>query len=231
MMMLLIAYAVQIGPSGLTFAFQNSASMVPAFFLFFLFGASFGFHLQWPLIIGFIFLTAGIFLSLIQEKNSASFLTSASHFGKWLLVAVAIFLIQGLILSIFQWRSLLLQFPKSHVLIPWACSIQEDMWFMPGFFLVPALVQSVRFYLSERRWFYYKEIFLGIIAGLLNGGATFCLLMATRDPGLKFRPVLFPLFAVTVILLCNLWGKKFYQERLDWRGVVLCLAGVLISSL
>jgi drug/metabolite transporter (DMT)-like permease len=102
---------------------------------------------------------------------------------------------------------------------------------MPGFFIVPALVQSVLFFTSERRWFSSRELALGAIAGVLNGGSTFCLLMAARDSDPSMRAILFPLFAVTVIFLCNLWGKRFYKESINWKGMTLCLAGVFIGSL
>lgn len=228
LMMFLVARALQLGPSGLTFAFQNSSSMFPALFLFFLFGRSFGFELHLPLIIGFCCLVLGLFHSSRKESLSKD----PSRFATWALLAIAIFFVQGIILSIFQWRTLLLEVPKeSHCLIPWTCSIQEDAWFMPGFFFVPAIVQTVIFYFSERRGLSSREIYLGTIAGILNGAATFCLLMATKDASESFRPILFPIFAVTVIFLCNLWGKRFYQEPIDWKGMSLCLAGVLIGSL
>lgn len=228
LMMLMTALALRAGPSGLTFAFQNSGSMVPAFLLFILFGTSFGFNLGLPVLIGFSCLALGLFISMRTGPSSQT----THSFGKWIALAIGILLIQGTILSIFQWRSLLLSYPAgSHFLLPWSFSTKEDSWFMPGFFIVPAFVQSIVFFVTERRWFSSKEALLGIIAGILNGGATFCLLMAARENSPAIRPILFPLFAVSVILLCNLWGKYFYQERIHWKGMTLCLAGVFIGSL
>ncbi len=228
LMMLLIARAVQIGPSGLTFAFQNSASMFPALFLFFVFGKSFGFTMHANLIVGFCLLTIGLFLLVRKEKISIK----SFPFKNWLVLAIGILLIQGIILSIFQWRTLLLECPaQNHLLIPWNCSIAEDRWFMPGFFLIPAVMLLVSFFFRERRWFSSRELLLGIIAGIFNGGATFCLLLATRVANPNFRPILFPLFACAVIFLCSLWGKKYYREPIEWGGMAICLVGVLIGSL
>ncbi len=232
LMMLLVARAVQIGPSGLTFAFQNSGSMLPSLLLFFLFGAPFGFKLPLTLLLGFFCVFAGLFLSVRSDKKPTDFGISSVHFRQWIFFAILVFLMSGLILSIFQWRSLLLT-PNSqtHCLIPWSCSLQEDLWFMPGFFFVPTLVQSAIFYFSEKRWFTSKEMLLGFLGGVFNGSATFFLLLATRITTQNFRPILFPLFAIAVIFLCNLWGKKIYQEPIEWKGLLLCLAGVFIGSL
>lgn len=228
LMMLLLARSVQIGPSGLTFAFQNSSSMLPSLLLFFLFGAPFGFKLPLTLILGFFCVFTGLFLSVRKDKKSEDLGVSS----QWLFFALLIFLMNGLLLSIFQWRSLLLT-PNSqaHCLIPWSCSPQEDLWFMPGFFFVPTLVQSAIFYFSEKRWFTSKELLFGFLGGVFNGSATFFLLMATRVATQNSRPILFPLFAITIIFLCNLWGKKLYQEPIEWKGLLLCLGGVFIGSL
>jgi|GEM_PF-2448195 len=225
MMMTFVARALQVGSSGLTFAFQNSGSLFPAIFLYFIFGKAFGFNLDAPLLIGFFCLAAGLFLSVWNPIRT-------SHFTQWLVLALAVFLIQGIILSIFQWKSLLMEHPaKSHLLIPWSSSMDEDLWFAPGFFLIPAVFQSIRFGFAERRWFHSKELTLGVIAGLLNGGATFCLLLATHLASVGIRPILFPLFAAAVIFFCNLWGKKVYQEPIPWKALLLCMAGIIIGSL
>ena len=235
LMMCLVARALKIGPSGLTFAFQNSGSMFPSLLLYILFGRAFGFNFDIPLWIGFLCVGTGLFLSVWKPKGNAKEVLTESKLPSrtllWVVLALAIFAIQGIILSIFQWRSLLLEYPaKCHFLLPWTCSAQEDLWFAPAFFLLPALLQSLFFGFSERRWLSQREFILGTIGGLLNGGSTFCLLLATRYAGSGFRPILFPLFAVGVIFLCNLWGKKFYQEPIEWKGLLLCMSGIFIGS-
>lgn len=231
-MMLLVALALQVGPSGLTFAFQNSACIFPTLFLFIIFGSTHGFELTIPSLIGFGLLLSGLFLSARKSSQNNTNAHQANSFNKWIMVAIAIFLIQGVILSIFQWRTLLMcPHASPHLLIPWTCSANEDTWFMPGFFLIPALFQTISFGLSERRWFSNRELLLGTTSGLFNGAGTFCLLGATKFAGPEVRMILFPLFAVTVILLCNLWSKYFYKEPIEWKGMTLCLAGVFIAAL
>ncbi|MBS0625094.1 MAG: hypothetical protein JSS32_03505 [Verrucomicrobia bacterium] len=224
LMMFLMAKALKVGPSSLTFAFQNSASVFPALLLFLLFGSQFGFHLNAFLILGSLCLVAGLFLSIRKDFKTTSSKT-------WLLLALTIFLLQGTILSIFQWRVLLQQYPaESHFLIPFSCSPREDEWFMPGFFWIPALAQTLIFFSVEKRWFSKKELFLGTVGGAFNAGSTFCLLLATKIADDHSRSLLFPLFAILVIFLCNLWGKRLYKEPIDWKGTALCLGGVLIAA-
>lgn len=231
-MMFVLAKALKVGPSGLTFAFQNAGSMFPAIFLFFLFGSPFGFVITWQVLVGFFILGIGLFLSARTQQQAKAQQLHSYAFSTWLTYAGIIFFIQGLILSIFQWRCLLLEHPAcSHVLIPWNFSTAQDSWFMSGFFFIPALFQTAIFAIKEKRWFSSTELFLGIISGLLNGGATFFLLSATKHADGNIKAIMFPFFAVSVIFICSLWGRKLYQERVNWLGMALCIGGVLLGSL
>lgn len=228
-MMLLVSYSLRLGPSGLTFAFQNSASVLPSLVLFFLFGSTFGFDLSIPMIIGFACIIGGLFLSAWMQKESMS--TGREKFLKWCLLVCLVFLIQSVILSLFQWRCLLLpEYTAQSSLVPWKCSMEEEAWFMPGFFLIPAILQALCFGIIERRKVGFHELFLGITGGILNGAATFFLLLATHDAGAHEKAILFPLFAVGVIFICNLWGKILYGEKIYWLGTALCFAGIFVSS-
>jgi len=87
LMMLLVAKALKSGPSGLTFAFQNSSSIFPAIFLFFLFGTSFGFTLHPTLIIGCCCLILGLFISAKKKPLSGE----APRSARWLFFSCAHF--------------------------------------------------------------------------------------------------------------------------------------------
>jgi hypothetical protein len=228
----LTATALRRGPSGITFAFQNAACILPTFILFILFGPPYGFELTAPSLIGFSLLVVGLFLSAFKSGRDSLNTREANSFTKWVIATILVFFIQGFILALFQWRSLLLDPQiKRHLLIPWSCTAEEDAWFMPGFFLVPLLFQALSFILTEQRWISKGELLLGSIAGALNGVSTFYLLLATKVASPETRPLLFPLFAVTVILLSSLWSKYFYEEPIHWTGLILCIAGVLVAGL
>lgn len=235
LMMILVARSLQVGPSSLTFTFQNSAAIFPPLFLFLLFGKDFGFIFPIPAALGFILLVFGLILLARRQKYRLAETgekESPKNFMQWLSLVLLIFCIQGIILSIFQWRNLLLlENLETHVLIPWHLAMHEDQWFMPGFFLFPAILQSIIFGISEKRWFTLREVYLGILGGLLNGGATFFLLVSTKHATIEEKIILFPLFEVSVIFLCSLWGKKIYQESIYWPGLILCFVGVFLGSL
>ena len=280
MMLTLTAKSFELGPPGLTLTFQNASCIFPGLLLCLLFGSPFGFTLTPWLIVGFILILLGLYLSsrtygklrihrgiqhvasgdvIVSDLQQAqpfarqSTLDSASskdgdtdnatghmlnhdevssknHFGRWLICALSVMGLQGLILTLFQWRVLLFHCGKNtHWLIPWSCQEAEDIWFIPAFFLVPTLSQLFLFWKNERRKFSLSETIYGSVSGGLNCVCTVLLLLATKIPGVLKKEMLFPLFTVSVILLCNIWGMKVYKERVNWLGILFCILGVLIG--
>lgn len=224
LMMILTARALLTGPPGLTFAFQNAGAIFPSFFLFFLFGPTFDFYLSSYHLIGVLALLIGLYLGA-RTKNNAF-----APFKKWILYASSTFFIQGIILSIFQWRCLLFSIPsKEHPFIPWSCLPEEDVWFIPGFFIVATLLMSLLFIFKERRFFRATEFFYGMLGGVFNGATTFLLLLATNYAVAAQKAILFPFFAVGVIFFCSVWGKALYQEKVNWFAIALCIFGVFFS--
>ena len=233
MMLTLTAKSFELGPPGLTLTFQNASCIFPGLILCLFFGRSFGFFLTPWLIIGFIFIILGLYLSSRTYGKLSSEIPSESsktHFGKWLLCVIPVMLLQGLILTLFQWRVLLFSCDENmHWLIPWSCREEEDVWFIPAFFLVPTLSQLFLFWKNERRKFSFSEMMYGSTAGGLNCVCTVLLLLATKTEGVMKKEMLFPLFTISVILLCNIWSKKIYNEKVNWIGILFCIFGVLIG--
>ena len=230
LMMGLIARCLQIGPAGLTFAFQSSASVLPSLLLFAFFGAPFGFTLTISVLIGLALIVVGLFVSAgTTEATPASAVASRR---RWFFLVMIVFGIQGAILSIFQWKCLLFLQPLNpHPLLPCTCCPKAEVWFLPSFFFVPVVLQMGSFILTERRMISWREGFLGSLAGLLNGGSTYILLMSIRVATPFEKLVVCPLFSISLILLCNFWAKALYREPINWIGTILCLVGVGISSL
>ena len=233
MMLTLTAKSFELGPPGLTLTFQNASCIFPGLLLCSFFGPSFGFFLTPWLVIGFTLIGLGLYLSSrTYGRMSSETLSgqSKANFGKWLLCAISVMALQGLILTLFQWRVLLFNCGKStHPLIPCSCRSEEDIWFIPAFFLIPTLSQLFLFWKKERRKFSLAEMIYGSMAGGLNCACTVLLLLATKTEGVLKKEMLFPLFTVSVILLCNIWGMKIYKEKVNWIGIILCILGVLIG--
>ena len=171
LLMIFVTQALKFGPPGLTFAFQNASAILPSVLLFALFGPAFQFHMPTTLIIGLCLVVIGLFWSAYQ-RGTLIF----PSYRKWALCAVSAFISQGLILTIFQWRCLVTN-PDSppHHLIFIICNAQDDLWFMPGLFLTATFLNAINFLATQKRLFHKPEIFYGMGAGLLNGGATYCL--------------------------------------------------------
>lgn len=170
--------------------------------------------------------------SLDDRSNPGALMQShdRDRFGKWLLCVIPVMVLQGLILTLFQWRVLLFKcHENTHWLIPWTCQKEEDVWFIPAFFLVPTLSQLFLFWKKEGRKFSSSEVTHGLTSGGLNCACTALLLLATKTEGVLKKEMLFPLFTISVILLCNIWSTKIYKERVNWIGIILCVAGVLIG--
>lgn len=226
MMMGFTALALMTGPPGLTFAFQNAGAIVPSLLLFFLFGPSYDFILTPYYLIGIGAVVIGLFLGARTKQAP----TAAVQFKKWLLFALSILLLQGVILSMFQWRCLLyIPHAASHPLIPWTCPATQDVWFIPGFFTLALLVQACLFFTTEKRWPNKKECLYGASGGVLNGLITFGLLWGTKIAEGTQKAILFPFFAVMVIFFCSVWGKALYKENVNWLAIGLCIFGVFFS--
>lgn len=224
-MMYFTGRALQHGPSGLTFAFQNCGAIFPSLFLALAFSSPFGFELSMGNIVGISLVLIGLFWSAQEKQNK-------SLSKKWLLFALAIFITQSFILTVFQWRSLLFKIDlPSHTLIPFHFQDTEDMWFMPSLFLGAALFQWVFFFMRERRKLKKSELLGGSIGGIFNGLSTFCLLYATNMATPAEKMLLFPFFAVSVIVLGHFYGQTFYRESVNWKANACCIAGIMVGSL
>jgi hypothetical protein len=235
LMLTLTALSLRLGPPGLTFTFQNASCIIPGLLLCLLFGSAFGFLMTPGLFIGFGLILLGLILSSRSLEKKSVDATGGAQAAKkvwirWILSSVAMMAAQGFILSIFQWNVLLMNCAaKEHWLIPWGCRAGEDVWFMPAFFLVPTLLQSFFFWKAERRNFTLRETLYGSGAGALNCLCTVLLLLAIESSGNVKKEMIFPLFTISVIFFCNLWGWKIYKERVNWIGITLCILGVLVG--
>jgi hypothetical protein len=225
LLMSLMGKALQHGPSGLTFAFQNSGAVFPPLLLAILFSKPFGFTLSAGNLIGMGLVLAGLFYAAFGRSTTP--LTK-----KWVIYASLALVMQSAILSSFQWRCLLIQedLPR-HLLIPCVCPECADLWFMPALFFAAWIYQAVCFIFMQRRRPHLGEIVGGGLGGVANGLSTFFLLRATVTASEAERAMLFPLFTVVVILLCNLYGMLFYREKIPWKANAIAALGICIGTL
>jgi hypothetical protein len=216
--------ALEKGPPGFTFSLLSSSSVMPAILMAFLFGSRYGFpYTSWHAI-GSLFVVAGIFwagrdLSGLQDRN------------RWVLFVTAMFLLHVALLSLFQWRALLLNLPHPEE-ISNIISAEEikSAWFLPFMFLTSGLIQLWMFIAKEKRKPRPKEALYGILGGALNGTGTFFLIWATSTSTPFESAIIFPMYSVAIIILSNLWGQKLYQERVNWKACQVSALGLIIAT-
>lgn len=223
-LMVLTANALKKGPSGLTFAFQNASSVFPGMLLFMVFGAEFGYALTFSQIAGMGLVLLGLFLGARGSGNSKVSL-------KWLQFALGCLLVQILALTLMQGRCIFMDCDKlGDFLTPFSFTEADDKWFMPAQFGTALLCQTC-VVLFEKKGIRRKEIFYGSLAGLANGASTCLLLLATIIAMPFEKAILFPCFAVSAIVLCNLWAFKLYGEKPNIPANLTCVLGVFIGSI
>jgi hypothetical protein len=119
----------------------------------------------------------------------------------------------------------------SHILIPFSCPPDADKWFMPALFFFAWVYQAIHFCCAEKRLPRAPEIVGGSLGGIANGISTFFLLQATIVASQTEKIMLFPMFTVVIIVLCNLYGKLFYKETIPWKANALAALGIFIGTI
>lgn len=225
MMFLTLGRALEQGPPGLTFAILNASTVMPAIVMATLFGTAFGYiYSPWHAI-GSILVLTGLFwagkgLDGLKDKRA------------WLLFATLTFACHLIFLVVMQWRALVLNWPHADELKSFFSSEQmASQWFMPFIYLAAALIQIIVYLASERRVPKVAEAFYGFIGGATNSLSTFFLIWATEVAGSLENIVIFPIFSVAIIIICNFWGQKLYQEKVNWKACQVCALGLLIGTI
>lgn len=229
LLMDLTARALSSGPAGLTFAFQNAAAIFPAFVLYLFLSSDYGYSYHVFQVVGMMLVLWGLFWG---AKNSSSSSLRNQVSMKWLKYVLLCFAVQILALTIMQGRSILFEsFSFEGTISNWVHPDVEDVWFMPGMFGAALCIQSLLFF-KEKRWLSRSEIKYGLVGGIANCGSTCMLLLATTHAMTAIeKGLLFPLFAIATIILCNLWASKLYHEKFNYISSGVCSAGIIISAL
>lgn len=224
-MFLALGRALEKGPPGLTFAILNSSTVMPAIVMATLFGAAFG-YIYTPLhAIGSLLVLAGLFwagkgLEGLKDKRS------------WLLFATLTFSCHLLFLVVMQWRALVLNWPHPEELKSFFTSQEmASQWFMPLIYFAAALLLTIVYLSTEKRVPKISETFYGFIGGASNSISTFFLIWATETANSLENIVIFPIFSVAIIVICNYWGQKLYQEQVNWKAAQVCAFGLLVGTI
>jgi hypothetical protein len=217
LLMLVTSRALQHGSSAITYAFQNASAVFPGLILFVVLRKEFGYSCSNTQIIGITFVLFGLFLGVKNESGS-----KRNPSSKWLTYVLCMFVLQASALTLIQGRCLL--FNTDFGLFPET----DDVWFMPGQFFSAFIIQLMLF-LKEKRGLRLVETLYGSLGGIANYTSTALLLFATKCALPHEQSILFPCFAVSVIILCNFWSNRFYKEPFNYKTNALCSFGIFLA--
>ncbi len=210
--------ALECGPPGLTFAMLNASTVMPAIIMALFFGAAYGcIYTPWHAI-GSLFVLAGLFWAGKGLQGLASA-------RAWILFSLLTFSLHVLFLVIMQCRVLVLNSSMASL-----ASDLANPWFLFFIYLAAAALQAGIYLTKERRVPKSDEGFYGLFGGIGNAMSTFFLIWATEAASALERAVIFPIFSIAIIVICNLWGQRLYQEKVHWKACQLCLLGLFIGT-
>lgn len=224
-LMWVVSRAVQKGPAAFTFAVLNSACIVPPLVMAILFGEVFGHQYSLKNGLGGLIVVAGLLWMGLGSKEKRP---SISWFY-WLTLAFAIHVCY---LSFFQWRALLFKIETPLTfLIPFRCDADSANCFTLWMFLTAATFQiCLPKNVSNIRLPKRNLLIFGICGGLINGIGSYFMLRSTVAAELpEEKALVFPLYCVLLITLCNLWGRLLYQEKINWYASGLTMFGIIIG--
>lgn len=224
-MMICLGKALECGPAGLTVALLNASTVFPILGMVLFFGSEYGFEYTLWNGVGSIVVVLGLLWAGFQTFKRGAM-------GKWLFFATSAFALHILLLCVMQWRFVLISFPGQTAMFT-SLSAQEaaSQWFMPMMFLSAAIIQLVVYLRQESRPPLPQEVRFGLLGGVVNGIGTFFMIKSTEIATSLEQAMIFPIFAVMIVLVCNLWGQLLYKEHVHWRATALSIGGIIIGTL
>jgi hypothetical protein len=200
--------------------------MAPALIMALMFGEDFGHTYNFWNGLGALFVIVGL---VWMGWNSAN----GQRKPDWLFWIIAGLIVHISLLTFFQWKALLVKMdlPPSPFL-PFQCDPECSNCFTLFMYLSAALMQYFLPHLkSSWRPSWYEMGVYGVLGGVINGLAGVFTLLATETASTEMqKALLFPLYCVTLITLCNIWSRMLYQEKINWPANTVCYAGILISA-
>jgi len=224
-MLILLGKALELGPPGLTFAALNASTVMPVILMVIFFGSPFGYLYTLTNGLGSLLVIVGLFWAAANAMKSEKNM-------RWTSCVIGAFVLHVLFLVFMQWRALFIHFPgENGLFLSFDMDDAKSQWFMPMVYCAAALIQGVFYVSTQKRAPLRSEVIYGILGGITNGLGTFFMIWATEVSTSLEHAMIFPIFAVTIILCCNIWGQWLYKEKVNWLANSCCLLGILVGTL
>lgn len=226
-MMYCTTRSMSTGPASLVLSVQNACSVLPALLMAWIFGAQFGHTFNIWNLIGTGCVALGLFFAF-----SPSMLSLKS--GQFIFSLGLLVVFQVLFFLFFQWIALMQQHStKAHPLLFHHLSQEEARLFLPVCFFSAFVMNWV---LQKKRHFFDPSLSAGqhILFGVMGGvAAAFGGKFLELSTWAAYTPIenalLFPLLAVSQVVLCSLWGRYFFAEKIVWTALAVSLLGLFIA--
>lgn len=224
-MMISIGKALQYGPPGLSFAIFNASCVVPILFMVAVCGAAYGYVYELWNGLGSLLVVLGLFWAGWQSSLGKQKV-------RWLTFIMTAFILHVAFLLFLQWKALFINpaISSHSFLISFTPEDVKTEWFLPSVFLAIATIQTLLF-LKEGRKLEKGELKFGVLGGLFQGTGTFFLMRSLEVSSPTFQAMLFPIYSVVIIIVCNIWGVVRYKEKINWPANALCVLGILVGTI
>lgn len=214
-MLFSMGQAVKRGEAGLTFAILNAATVLPGILRRVFFGGSFSFFSDLSYALGLLVLLGGLFLGISNSRQQ-----KCKH--GWTVSLLLMFISHAVLLSIFSIRSVLRLTPGMEYF--------SSDWFTPFMFLTCGSIQTITYFISERRLPGSENALWGFFGGLTNLLSTLFLLLAAEKAFDVESYIIFPIASVASIIVTNIWSMQIYREKVNWIASLLLILGIFICS-
>ncbi len=223
-MLFFLGRSLETGPAGLTVSILNAATIMPAIVMFVIWGSSYGFPYTIWHALGSLLVLWGLFSATRGVRMLVGW-------KKWLLFSISVFALHVMILVLYQWRAFLLNLAHPEQIVPFfTAETIRSQWFMPVLYATAMIWQILFFVRYEKKSLEAQEVSYGILGGVLNGLCSYFMIWSTEVARPFENAVIFPIFAVTTIVLSNLWSQKLYQEKVDWKACQFCAFGLFVGT-
>lgn len=224
LMMWFLQSALQYGPAGMTFAVLNASSVMPSMGMTLLFGAALGHPYYWWNAVGSCLVVIGIFG--VSGQGSKPIQKHFQWISLTLLSSVAYIIFSGMM----QWKVLLETKPYTSFLLPFAINPLQAEWFLPIIFLVSSLFMLLRSVRVKKLIITKHTLYSACGGGIANGLSLYFMASSTQIASAWQNAMIFPIFSITVITLCNLWSRLLYHEKVRWMANLFCVSGLVVGT-
>lgn len=214
--------ALRIGPPGLTFAMVNSATVFPSLVMAAIVGTSCGYDYCLWHGMGSILVVIGLFWAGWEVRVNRTK-------GSWIRFAALAFGLHVLLLLVLQYRALLMRLSDKEPLL-FRLTEEMSQWFMPIVLCVAALFQLPGHFKKINQLPTHHEWTCALLGSLASGLSSSCLVWAPEWSSAWENPMIFPAFAVTVIIFSHAWGQVLYRERVNWWACAISLVGLILGT-